>query len=75
MDFYFDFNPTEVELGRFSIKPEDIEIEKDLLKKIPDNNYYMLGMLHAGRGNMEKANMYWGKIQDRTMLSSLIEDF
>jgi len=25
MDFYFDFNPTEVELGRFSINPENVE--------------------------------------------------
>jgi len=75
MKTYFDFNPTNAELGRFSIKRENIDIEKEILKNSPDDNLYMTGMLFAGRGNMKKANKYWSKIKNKSMLSTLVEDF
>ena len=35
----------------------------------------MIGMLYAGRGDKETAEKYFNKIEDKRMLSTLMEDF
>ena len=39
-----------------------------------DNLNYALGLLFAGRGDKEKANEYWKKVKDESMLKTLWSD-
>lgn len=40
----------------------------------PDDRYYSLGLLYAGRGDDKKANEYWSKIEQKSMLKTLWQD-
>jgi hypothetical protein len=40
----------------------------------PDDRYYSLGLLYSGRGNEEKANEYWSKIEEKSRLQILWQD-
>ena len=73
----FDHNPTDEELKRFGgkenfewAKQEGIEVYSD-----PDDANYALGILFSIRNDKKRANEYWAKIQDRTILGTLVQDF
>ncbi len=40
----------------------------------PDDRYYSLGLLYSGRGDDIKANEYWSKIEQESMLKTLWQD-
>jgi hypothetical protein len=75
MESIFDYELTQGELNRFGLRtPEQVQLTREFEKKYPDDRYYRLGLLFAMRGDKKKANEYWSKIEDRKMLSTLIED-
>lgn len=77
METIFDHNPTDKELKRFGGRESfDFFASKGIDEfSCADNNWYMIGMLYAGRGNLDKANLYFSKIENKEMLSTLIQDF
>jgi len=78
METIFDYNPTEEELGRFNLRTQkQIDEIKRLYEEYPDVDSinYQLGLLFAIRGDKRKANKYWSYIKDKSMLSTLIQDF
>jgi hypothetical protein len=81
METIFDYNPTDMEIQRWVYAEDPIEKErqrrnfKKELEESPDDSYFRLGMLFAGRGNMKKANEYWAKVKNKRMLDILIQDF
>ena len=73
----FDHNPTDRELKRWGGREafeKAVEYGVDLFAR-PDNNWYMIGMLYAGRGDYEKANEYWSRMEDKSALVTLVQDF
>lgn len=73
----FDHNPTERELKRWGgreafeyFESHGIDPHSD-----QDTNLYRIGMLYAGRGDYEKANEYWAKMEDKSLLCTLVQDF
>ena len=78
MENIFDFNPTETELKRFGgIETFEIAKEHGFYDKLisGDNNLYMLGLLFAMRGDKAKANHYFGMIENKDLLCTLVQDF
>ena len=82
METIFDHNPTDRELRRFCIRNQkEIDQAKRWYADNPndkgwqDSSNYKLGMLFAMRNDFDRANTYFGKIHDKSMLSTLIEDF
>jgi hypothetical protein len=81
METIFDYNPTDTELKRAGLDRKSpnfdfwVERIKQLFAESNDDRLYRLGMLFAGRGDMEKANAYWSQIEHKRMLDTLIEDF
>lgn len=77
METIFDYNPTDEELKRFGGREQFEWYRK--LRFDPfsneDNANYALGLLFSMRGNKKRANEYWAKINDKTILSTLVEDF
>lgn len=77
METIFDHNPTKAELGR--IFPGGMRLFNEIGGykgfKHQDDIFYHLGLLFSMRGNAQKANEYWNKIEDKRLLSTLIEDF
>jgi hypothetical protein len=76
----FDYNPTKGELKRFNLtSPELIEMTKEFdhmpNSKSNDSRLYSLGLLFSMRGNDKKANEYWNKIENKDILSTLVQDF
>jgi hypothetical protein len=76
----FDYNLTESELKRFNLtSPELIEMAKEFDSrpdtKSNDSRLYALGLLFSMRGNDKKANEYWSKIENKDILSTLVQDF
>jgi hypothetical protein len=72
----FDYDLSEGELKRFNITDPFLRGHmKIMLSKSPDDRYYTLGLLFAMRGDKRKAKKYWDKIEDKRMLSTLIQDF
>ena len=77
METIFDHNPTDKELKRFGGR-ESFEFFKSHgidEFSCADNNWYMIGLLYAGRGNYNKANEYFSKIENKELLSTLMQDF
>lgn len=71
----FDYNPTETELKRFNgIKTLLFGIERGAYNN-PDNRNYDLGLLFSGRGDLDRGAKYFNKIENKAMLSTLMEDF
>lgn len=77
METIFDHNVTDNELKRFGGREAyDYFASKGIdLCADSDTNYYQIGILYAGRGDMNKAHEYWTKIIDKGMLSTLVQDF
>ena len=77
METIFDHNVTDNELKRFGGREAyDYFASKGIdLCADSDTNYYQIGILYAGRGDMNKAHEYWTKIIDKGMLSTLVLDF
>ena len=77
METIFDYNPTDEELKRFGGR-KNLEYLKqhgiDPFDNADDANF-SLGLLFSMRGEKKRANEYWAKIVDRTLLATLIEDF
>jgi hypothetical protein len=72
----FDHNPTEGELKRFNLtSPELIEMMKGTYNSSNDTRLYALGLLFSMRGNDKKASEYWSKIENKDILSTLVQDF
>ena len=76
----FDYSPTQGELNRFCIiGQEEIDDTKRRYtsnpKKWHDSINWQLGMLFYMRNDDERANSYFSKIHDKSMLSTLIEDY
>ena len=74
----FDYNPTDAELGRWGGRESfDFSIEHGVfvLFTSRNNRLYMLGLLFSMRGDNEKGNEYFSKITNKSMLSTLVEDF
>ena len=71
-----DYNPTEQEWKRFGFKGEShfMKYYHDYIKS-NDNINYQLGLLFAMRGEKDKANKYWQKVENDEMLKTLWEDF
>ena len=70
-----DYNPTEEEWKRFGGKSVFMRWFDLYTKSSPDNLNYHLGLLFSMRGNKEKANHYFSKIEDKDMLMTLWQDF
>ena len=82
METIFDYNPTEGELKRFNLRTQkDIDEIKYLYAKDTNNKdcqdsiNYQLGLLFAMRGNKNKSILFFNKIYNRNMLTTLIQDF
>jgi hypothetical protein len=77
METIFDYNPTQGELNHFGLTSQSYIdfFKKEFLPKSPDSRYYQLGMLFAMRGDNKKADVYWSKVKDVGLLSTLVEDF
>ncbi len=77
METIFDHNVTEEELKRFGGRDAyDFFASKGIdLCADSDTNFYQIGILYANRGDMKKANEYLSKIQDKRILSTLVQDF
>lgn len=77
METIFDHNVTDEELKRFGGRAAyDYFASKGIdLFADSDTNFYQIGILYAGRGDMKKANEYWSRIKDKSMLSTLVQDF
>ena len=77
METIFDYNITDEELKRFGGRKQfEWEAAHGIDSfEFDDDNNYMLGILFSMRGDKEKANEYWAKIKDRSMLGTLVEDF
>jgi len=76
METIFDYELSEGELrrfGLFEVPPEILKTAKE--SKCEDSNLYQLGLLFSMRGDDKKAKTYWGKIKDKRILSTLIQDF
>ena len=71
-----DYNPTEQEWKRFGFKGEShfMKYYHDYIKS-NDSINYQLGLLFAMRGEKDKANKYWQKVDNDEMLKTLWEDF
>jgi hypothetical protein len=71
-----DYNPTEQEWKRFGFKGEShfMKYYHDYIKS-NDSINYQLGLLFAMRGEKDKANKYWQKVENDEMLKTLWEDF
>lgn len=72
METIFDHNPTKEELKRFPWASDKIVAEMVLSNQ--DNNYFTLGLLFAMRNKKDKANGYYSKIVDKSILSTLMQD-
>lgn len=71
-----DYNPTEQEWKRFGFKGEsDFKKYYHDYMKSNDSINYQLGLLFAMRGEKDKANKYWQKVENDEMLKTLWEDF
>jgi hypothetical protein len=74
----FDYNPTQGELNRFGLgTPGGMQIYKEVEQSTgycANTHNYWLGLLFSMRGDNKKANEYWNKITNKSMLSTLIED-
>ena len=77
METIFDHNPSDLELKRWGGRESFEYFANRGVDQFScaDSNYYMIGMLYAGRGDKETANKYFDKIKDRSMLITLMEDF
>jgi hypothetical protein len=76
METIFDYNPTEGELKRFNLTNSKlIEEVKPLYNEFNDSRLYHLGLLFLMRKQSKKANYYFSQINDKRLLSTLIEDF
>ena len=53
---------------------KDIEYNADYYSKT-DNAFYQLGILMSMRGDTQKAKQYFAKIKNRSLLSTLVNDF
>ena len=74
METIFDHNPTDEELKRFGGK----EVVEDLIAKgyyTEDDANYQLGILFSMRKDLKKAEEYFSKIENKSMLDLLIQDF
>ena len=71
-----DYNPTEQEWKRFGFKGESpfMKYYQGYIKS-NDNINYQLGLLFAMRGEKDKANKYWQKVENDEMLKTLWQDF
>ena len=75
METLFDHNPTDYELTRFGGR-EQFDFYKSIgFECSQDDNYYMIGLLYAGRGDDKTAAKYFNKIKNRKLLVTLMEDF
>lgn len=73
----FSYNPTGDELKRFGGLDQFVWADKvglDIYLS-NDNRLYHLGLLFSMRKNDKKANEYWSKIENKMMLSTLVQDF
>lgn len=75
METIFDHNPTDEELMRFGGREHFEKDKKYGIVPSADSNYYMIGMLYAMRKDYYKANRYWHKIKDKSILSTLVQDY
>ena len=75
METIFDHNPTDKELMRFGGRENLLKFTEKGLYEIEDNRLYHLGLLFSGRKDYEKANSYFDKIEDRSLLKTLVQDF
>ncbi|MDR1343518.1 MAG: hypothetical protein LBK18_09745 [Prevotellaceae bacterium] len=76
----FDYNPSKGELRRFNItSQEEANSVKGLYQKYPDEAHdsicYQLGLLFLMRLDRKKAKMYFDRMKDKAMLSTLVQDF
>lgn len=76
-DSIYNHNITEQEMRRFggwaayeAIKKAGYDVYKE-----PDNLYYTLGIIYSIRGKKKEANKYFSKIEDKSMLQTLVQDF
>ena len=71
-----DYNPTEQEWKRFGFEGEsDFKKYSHIFINSHDSINYQLGLLYAMRGEKDKANKYWQKVENDEMLKTLWEDF
>lgn len=78
METIFDHNPTDEELIRFGGRKLLNESVKEFGEKFlsnSDDSYYMIGLLYCMRKDYEKAKTYFNRIENRSMLSTLAQDF
>lgn len=75
METIFDHNPTDLELKRFGGREHLKKCKKHGIERSSDTQYYMIGLLYSMRGDKDKANDYWSRIENKEMLKTLIEDF
>ncbi len=77
METIFDHNPTDEELNRFGGR-EQFEWERahgiDPFAN-PDDANFMLGLLFSMRDDKEKANFYFAKVKNRSLIAHLFQDF
>lgn len=74
----FDYNPTDAELGRWGGRitfDKCFEYEVYVTFTSRNNRLYMLGLLFSMRGDNKKGNEYFSQITNKSMLSTLVEDF
>jgi hypothetical protein len=72
----FDYELTRGELNRFNLtSPKLIEMTKEIHARSNDDRLYALGLLFAMRGDYVKAAEYRSKIERKSLLDTLIEDF
>ena len=72
----FDHDVTDVELTRFGGK-EMFEWLKEHGHEpytSQDDAYYAIGLLYAGRGDYQKAKKYFEIIENKRLLTTLVQD-
>lgn len=77
METIFDYNPTDLELKRFGGKEAFKFCQEHGIDPFAcvDDNLYQLGLLFSMRGDDKKANEYWSRMKDKSMLGTLVQDF
>ena len=77
METIFDHNVTDKELERFGGREAfDFFASNGInLFDNEDTNNYQIGLLYAGRNDKEKAEIYFSRVKDKSLLSTLMQDF